>query len=158
MTETTRSPSSSQTDKQINRFQHELVSLALKRCVYNRPQGGHSGRYAVQGQHWFRKVRKKRHYEWLVIVSSAQGHVEKRARTSYHQQSLSPRMDQNNHPASWLLTSWIRYWCKRCQHQHHLDRRLLVYTVNPVTPDKNGSGTTGFVRLTSESTRAARSC
>ena len=37
-----------------------------------------------QDQHWFRKVGKKRHYEWLVIVSSAQGQVEKRVRTSYH--------------------------------------------------------------------------
>ena len=39
-----------------------------------------------KGQHWFRKARKKRHYESLVLVSSAEGQVEKRAQTSYHQQ------------------------------------------------------------------------
>jgi hypothetical protein len=37
-----------------------------------------------KGQHWFRKERKKRHYESLVLVSSAEGQVEKRAQTSYH--------------------------------------------------------------------------
>jgi hypothetical protein len=37
-----------------------------------------------KGQRWFRKARKKRHYASLVMVSLAEGQVEKRVQTPYH--------------------------------------------------------------------------
>ena len=77
ITATARRLSSTQTEMTRRGRGASRISRKMTICDY----------IHCRGWHWFRKIWERCQYEWLVLVSSTEGRVEKRAQTSYYQPS-----------------------------------------------------------------------